>query len=139
VMRRRDALCLREDQGDECLADWIHAEAQALTRVLANQNEALLRPTQHESRSDVRPNEDFRGGHGLGDNRAVGILDAACPKRRDADLFEELAWDLGEIGTRVNESFQAELPTVITGIPDRELHVKGPLAWKPSTESRATQ
>ncbi len=96
---------LREDQRDERFADWINAEAQAFKRVCANQNEVLLRATQHDGRCDVRPNENFRGGDGLRDNRAVGILDAACAKRRDADLFEEPAWDLGEIGARIHQAF----------------------------------
>ena len=125
ALKQRRWLRLREDQRDERFADWINAEAQAFERECADQNEVLLRATQHDSRCDVRPDEDFRGGDGLGGNRAVGILDAACAKRRDVDLLKKPAWDLGKIGARVNESFQLELAIGITWISDCEFHVEG--------------
>ena len=120
-------LRLREDQGDERFADRINAETEAFKRERTNQNEIGMSAAEHDGRCDVGPDDDFRGGHGLRHNRAVSILHAASAERRDADLFEEPAWDLGEIGARVNDSFQLELATGITWIAESEFHVEGPI------------
>jgi len=116
---------LGRNNRDERFADRINAETEAFKRERANQNEVLVRSTEHDGRRDVGSDEDFRGGYGLGDNHAVGILDAACAKGRDADLFEEPAWDLGEIGARVHEAFKLKGTAWISWIAQGECHVKG--------------
>jgi len=121
----RPRLHLRDDERDERFSHWFHAQIEAFECERSKQNEAVRIATENHCRGSTVSEKDFSRSHRPRLNDAGRVLDLARFVRRDADLFEEPAWDLGEIGSRVNESFQLELATGITWIPNGEFNVKG--------------